>query len=168
MLPFFFDPTFLLLIPAILLAAYAQNRVRAAFEKYKNTPNTGGLTGAEAARMLLKLNGLNHIQVERLDAPMGDHYDPREKVVRLSAVVFDNASVTSMGIAAHEVGHALQHSEGYLPLNLRNSLFPVARLGSSLAFPLLFFGLIASIPVLIKFGIYAFLAFVVFQVVTCL
>jgi hypothetical protein len=166
MFPFFFDSTFLILIPAMILAFYAQNRVRSVFERYAQERNMAGLTGAEAAQSLLHIYGLDHIQVEMTESPMGDHYDPREGVVRLSPQVYSTASVTSLGVAAHEVGHAVQHSRGYLPLNLRNSLIPVAQIGSSLAFPLLFLGLIMTIPSLIKIGVFAFIGVVAFQLIT--
>lgn len=166
MFPFFWDSTFLILIPAIILAFYAQNRVRNIFEKHAKEKNSLGMTGFEAAQQLLLTEGIEHVKVELTKSPMGDHYDPKDKVVRLSPLVFNTASVTSLGVAAHEVGHAVQHARGYIPLNLRNSLIPVVQFGSSLAFPLLFLGLIMAIPSLIKLGIFAFIAVVIFQLIT--
>lgn len=166
MFPLFFDPTFLILIPAMLLAFYAQSKVKSVFEQYSAEQNTAGLTGAQAAEKLLNVSGLEDVRVEITQEGMGDHYDPREKVVRLSPAVYSTISITCLGVAAHEVGHAIQHSEGYVPLNLRNALVPVTRFGSTLAFPLLILGLFTSATSLIKLGILAFLAVVIFQVVT--
>lgn len=166
MFPLFFDPTFLILIPAMLLAFYAQSKVKTVFEQYAAEQNTAGLTGAQAAEKLLTVNGLDDVRVEKTQEGMGDHYDPREKVVRLSPAVYSTTTITSLGVAAHEVGHAIQHGEGYVPLNLRNALVPVTRFGSMLAFPLLILGLFTSLPSLVKLGILAFSAVVIFQVVT--
>lgn len=166
MLPLFFDPTFLILLPAIILAFYSQNKVKNIFEKYVQESNTSGLTGYEVAERLLKAKGMDDVRVEIAPQGMGDHYNPLDKVVCLSSVVYNTASITSMGVAAHEIGHAYQHSEGYFPLNLRNAIIPLTRFGSVMAFPLLLFGIILSIPALIKFGIFAFLAVVIFQLIT--
>lgn len=166
MFPLFFDPTFLILIPAILLAFYAQGKVKTVFEQYSAEQNKIGLTGAQAAEKLLSINGLEDVRVELTQEGMGDHYDPREKVLRLSPSVYNTSSITSLGVAAHEVGHAIQHGEGYVPLNLRNALVPVTRFSSTLAFPLLILGFFTSLPSLVKLGILAFLAVVIFQVVT--
>lgn len=166
MFPFFFDPTFLILIPAMLLAFYAQSKVKTTFEQYSAELNTAQLTGAQGAEKLLRANGLEDVRVEKAQEGMGDHYDPREKVVRLSPAVYNATSITSLGVAAHEVGHAIQHGEGYIPLNLRNALVPVTRIGTTVAFPLLLLGLFTSLSPLIKLGIIAFVAVVIFQVVT--
>lgn len=166
MFPFFYDPTFLILVPAIILAFYAQGKVKNVFEKYSRESNMAGVTGREVAEKLLYVNGLDDVRVEIAQEGMGDHYNPLEKVVRLSPVVYNSASLTSVGVAAHEIGHAVQHNEGYLPLNLRNALAPVTRFGSALAFPLLLLGMFMSAPTLIKFGILAFTAVVVFQIIT--
>jgi len=166
MFPLFFDPTFFILIPAMLLAFYAQSRVKTTFQQYAAEQNIAGLTGAQAAEKLLNVNGLEDVRVEKAQDGLGDHYDPRGRVVRLSPSVYDTSSITSLGVASHEVGHAIQHSQGYVPLNLRNALVPVTRIGTTLAFPLLLLGLFASIPSLVKLGILAFLAVVIFQVIT--
>ena len=166
MFPLFFDPTFLILIPAMLLAFYAQGKVKNVFEQYSAEQNTTRLTGAQAAEKLLSINGLEDVRVEVTQEGMGDHYDPREKVVRLSPSVYNTTSITSLGVAAHEVGHAIQHGEGYVPLNLRNALVPVTRFGSTLAFPLLILGMFTSLPSLVKLGILAFSVVVIFQIVT--
>jgi len=166
MFPVFTDWTFLILIPAMLLAFYAQGKVETVFKQYSHELNTAGLTGAQVAEKLLNLNGLYDIRVEETKERMGDHYDPRKKIVRLSPTVYRSASLTSLGVAAHEVGHAIQQAERYMPLSLRNSLAPVTGFSSTLAFPLLILGLLTSLPVLVKIGILVFLVIVLFQIIT--
>lgn len=160
----FFESTFLLLIPAIMLAFYAQSKVKAVFKQYSSDSNSAGLTGVQAAEKLLSVHGLEDIRVEKTKGA-GVGYDPRKKVVLLSADVYHSSSITSLGVVAHEVGHAIQHGEGYLPLILRNALIPVTRFGFILAFPLLVLGLFTSLPSLVKLGILFFLAVVFFQVI---
>lgn len=166
MFPLFYNPTFLILVPAMILAFYAQGKVKNVFEKYTHQSNMAGMTGREVAERLLHVNGLDDVRVEIAPEGTGDHYNPAEKVVRLSPVVYNSASLTGLGVAAHEIGHAVQHGEGYRPLNLRKALIPVTNFGSIMAFPLLLLGIFLSLPTLIKFGILAFLAVVVFQVIT--
>jgi len=124
------------------------------------------MTGSEVARRLLRQAGLDMVGVERTDQRLGDHYDPRKKVVRLSPGVHDSYSVAALGVAAHEVGHAIQHQTGYYPLNLRNTLVPVAGFGSSAAFPLFLVGMFMNSMSLMNLGIVLFGAAVVFHVVT--
>jgi Zn-dependent membrane protease YugP len=128
-----------------------------------------GLTGAEAARSLLNTGGAGDVPVERIAGQLTDNYDPRKKVLRLSEGVYDGRSLAALGIAAHETGHALQHHNHYAPLQFRNGFFPVANIGSSLAFPLFFIGLLTSSrgpSVLMDIGILLFTAAVLFSVVT--
>lgn len=165
-MPFIFDPTYLLLIPAILLSLYAQTKVQTTFNKYMRVPARSGITGAQAARELLKQNQIYDIKVEQVSGRLSDHYDPRSKTLRLSPEVYSNHSLASLGVAAHEVGHAFQHASEYAPLKLRSAIVPVANIGSSLAMPLLLFGLILSIPTLVQIGIIAFSAAVLFQLIT--
>ncbi|NLI93295.1 MAG: zinc metallopeptidase [Peptococcaceae bacterium] len=166
MFPVFTDWTFLILIPAMLLAFYAQGKVKAVFEQYFREPNTAGLSGAEAAERLIRINHLQDVRVEKTQKGAGDHYDPREKVIRLSPVVYSSTSLTSLGVVAHEVGHAVQHAEGYVPLALRNTLAPVTGFSSTLAFPFLLLGLLTSLSSLVKIGILVFLAVAIFQIIT--
>lgn len=165
--PFYYDPTYILLLPAIILAIYAQFRVQHTYAKYQKVQNRRGITGADAAKMILKKNGLYEIAVERIAGNLTDHYDPRANVVRLSAAVYDSASVASVGIAAHEVGHALQHNLGYTPIRIRNSILPVVQISSHLAMPLILLGIfLSSFSVLIKIGIIMYAAVVAFQLIT--
>jgi len=161
----FFDPSMLIVLPGLLLAMYAQFMVHATFNRYARVYSQRGITGAQAARQILDSQGLNYVPVEMIDGQLTDHYDPRDKVLRLSPEVYRGSSLASLGVAAHEAGHALQHAKGYYPLNLRNSLVPVANFGSTLAFPLFIIGLFIS-PALVKLGLWLFAAVLVFQVVT--
>lgn len=166
-MPFlFYDPTFLLLIPALLFAMYAQSKVQTTFRKYLRVPARLGQTGAEVARSILDRAGLHDIPVEPIQRSLGDHYDPKKRAVRLSPEVYNGRSLASLSVAAHETGHALQHAQAYAPLTLRSSLFPVASIGSTAAFPLFFLGLLANFEPLMTIGIYFFLAALLFQVVT--
>ncbi len=119
-------------LPAMLFAAFAQMKIKSSFNKYSKIPNDSGYTGAQVARLILDKNGLNSIVVESVAGNLTDHYDPGSGVIRLSNNVYSGASIASMSVAAHEVGHAIQHSEGYVPLILRNNIAPVAGFGSRL------------------------------------
>jgi Zn-dependent membrane protease YugP len=164
--PFFWDPTFIIVLPAVLLALYAQIRVTTAYNRYNQVPIHNGLTGAQVAREILRRNGLSGVQVERIDGMLSDHYDPRTRVLRLSSGVHDGASVASAGVAAHETGHALQHAQEYAPLAVRSAIVPVAQFGSWLAWPLLIIGFLINSGTLIQLGILIFSAFVAFTLIT--
>ncbi len=123
-------------------------------------------TGADVARELLDQAGLHDVPVERVGGHLSDHYDPRRRVMRLSPAVYGGNSIAALAVAAHETGHAIQHAANYVPLNIRNGLFPVASIGSQLAFPLFFIGLVFAAPGLMDIGIWFFLAALAFQVVT--
>ena len=116
----FFDPTMLLLIPALLLSLWAQMRVKSTFERFSQVQARGGVTGAQVARMLLDRFGLSSVPVNHVQGNLTDHYDPRDRTLSLSDAVYSSSSIAAIGVAAHEVGHAIQHSEGYAPLMFRN------------------------------------------------
>ena len=162
-----FDPLYLILIgPAMLLALWAQMRVKSAYAKASRIPVRSGLSGAEAAQAILRHHGLeNAVSIEMVPGRLSDHYDPRNRVLRLSPEVFRGRSLASVGIAAHEVGHALQHATNYGPLALRNGIVPLAGIGSNAAFFLFFIGLILSMQPLILLAIILFGAVVFFQIV---
>lgn len=162
----FFDSSMLLVIPGILLALYAQMKVKSTYARYSQVAAARKVNGAQVARAILDSQGLDDVAVEMTQGQLTDHYDPRTKKVRLSPDVYQGYSLASLGVAAHETGHAVQHSVGYLPLNIRHSLVPVANFGSTLAFPLFFLGLFLSSPGLLQIGIYLFAAVVLFQLVT--
>lgn len=170
MLFFPFDMTFLILIPGLLLAAYAQYQVSSAYKTYSNVPTKTGITGAGAARALLNNNELNNIGIEEIAGNLTDHYDPRNKVMRLSQGVSQKASIAAVGIAAHETGHALQDKEGYWPLRFRNIIVPVAGFGSNLAWPLFFLGFFFAQTTwgvaLMDLGIILFCLALLFTVIT--
>lgn len=140
----YFDSTIILLIPAILFAVYAQSRVSAAYRKYADIRNRRGITGAQAARMILDNNGLRDVKIEMVSGTLSDHYDPRTRVMRLSPRVFNEPSIASVSIAAHESGHAIQHAEFYLPLKLRNTIVPVVNFASMLSWPLMLIGVVMA------------------------
>lgn len=162
----FWDVTYILLFPAILFTLYAQAKVQSTFARYLRVRAASGRVGADVARELLDRNGLHDVRIEMTPRRLGDHYDPRARVLRLSPEVYRSSSLAALGVAAHEAGHAVQHAREYVPLNLRNSLFPVANIGSTLAWPLALFGLFAGLPDLINIGIVIFMAAVLFQLVT--
>jgi len=168
MLPYFaFDPMyFVFALPALLLAFYAQFKVQTAYRKYLRVRNQRGLTGLEAARYLLSANGLSHVSVEGTRGYLSDHYDPRSKTLRLSRQVAHSASVASLGIVAHEVGHATQDAQAYIPLRVRSSLVPVVNFGSWLGPILFFIGLIMNSFRLAGLGVLFFAGAAVFALIT--
>ncbi len=164
----FYDPTFLLLIPAIIFTFYAQFKVQATFNKYRDIRAVSGRTGAQVAREILDRSNLYDVPVELTPGTLSDHYDPRSRVLRLSPEVYHGRSLAAYGVAAHETGHALQHAESYMPLTLRNGIFPVASLGSNLGFFLFFIGIIfgGGNTFLLDLGIILFTFFVAFTILT--
>lgn len=167
MLYYYYDFTYLLVIVGMVLCLAASAHVKSTMNKYNRRNNALGLTGAEAARRILNNEGLYNVQIECLREDDGDHYDPRTNTVRLSYGNYHRATVTSVGVAAHECGHAIQHAKGYAPLNFRTALVPVVNIGSRLGIPLILIGILLSWNnVLIQIGIWAFSLSVLFQLVT--
>lgn len=161
------DPTYYLVIIGMLLCLGASALVNSTMNKYSKVRNRTGLTGAEAARRILNNEGLYNVQIECLRDNRGDHYDPRTNTVRLSYQNYNNPSVTAVGVAAHECGHAIQHAKGYAPLSIRSALVPVVNVGSTIGIPLIFLGVLLSWnQTLIQIGIWAFALTVLFQLVT--
>lgn len=164
---YFFDSTYLILIPAFIIAAYAQYKVSSTFNKYSKVRSNSGYTGADVARILLDSEGLYNVPIELINGKLSDHYDPAAKVMRLSKDVYYGNSVASIGVAAHETGHAIQHKESYAPLNIRNSIVPVVNFASSASWVIFFLGLvILRSTALIDLGIILFTFVVIFQVIT--
>lgn len=171
---FFFDPLyFVILAPALILSVWAQFKVKGAVKKWSAVANTSGMTGAQAARRILDYSGLYDVRVEGSQGHLSDHYDPGDKVLRLSPDIYGRNSVAAVGIAAHEAGHALQHANNYAPLKLRSAIVPTARFGSWLSFPLIIGGFMLmffGMPTLGHWaalaGVVFFGATVVFQLVT--
>ena len=135
--PMYFDPTYLLVIVGVLLCMLASARVRTTYAKYERVRNHSGMTGRDAAERILRGAGIFDVRIERVSGHLTDHYDPRNKVLRLSDSTYSSASVAAVGVAAHECGHAIQHAVGYAPLNIRSALVPVANFGSTIAWPLI-------------------------------
>ncbi len=160
------DSTFLLLIPAMAFALYAQNKVKSTYRKYLEVPSARGLTGAEAAGQLLNAAGVGNVRIETVAGELTDHYDPRARKLCLSEANYGGTSVSALGVACHEAGHALQHAGGYGPLELRQNIFPIASFGSKLAMPLFFVGFLFSYPVLMDIGIVVYLVAAFFTVLT--
>lgn len=155
-----------LVIPACLIAVWAQVKVNSTFNKYNAVHNARGYTGAMVARMILDQNGLQNVRIERVRGHLSDHFDPRSNVVRLSDSVYDSTSVGAIGVAAHECGHAVQYAVHYFPMKLRAAVIPVSNIGSNLGIPLAIIGLIMNADILFNVGILLFLAVVVLQLVT--
>ncbi len=162
---YYYDPYYILLIIGMVISMIASARVRSTFSKYDKVVSRTGMTGAEAARRLLHAQGIYDVTIQRVSGSLSDHYDPKNKVVRLSDSTYSSTSVAAIGVAAHECGHAMQHEENYIPLSLRSALVPVANFGSRFSMLLIFAGLLFG-QVLIEVGIFMFCAVVLFQVVT--
>ena len=163
---FYLDSTMLMLIPAIIIAMWAQGKVSSTYRKYRSVRTMNGYTGEQVARMMLDEAGLYDIPVVETSGELSDHYDPMRRVVRLSRDVFHGTSVASAGIAAHEIGHAIQHKEHYKPLVLRTSIATGVNFASQMSMILFFLGIFLSIPGLTTIGIIFFSASVIYQVVT--
>jgi uncharacterized protein len=160
----FFDPRYLLMIaPAFLLAMWAQMKVRSTYAAAQQIPCQ--LSGAAAARHVLNSAGLTNVEIEQVPGQLTDHYDPREKVLRLSQEVYESRSLAAVGIAAHEAGHALQDAAGYAPLGIRNAAVPAANIGTKFSYTLFFIGLLMHQPLLLWAGIALFGAVAFFQLV---
>ncbi len=136
-----FDPTIIILIPAMLFAFYAQAKVKSTFSRYSDVRTQNGLTGAQAARYVLDANGLNDVVINQISGDLTDHYDPRDRSLNLSQTVCNVPTIAAVSVACHEAGHAIQHSRGYIPLKVRNSIVPVVNLASSLSWIMIMIGL---------------------------
>lgn len=157
---------FVYLAIIILIPIYAQMKVKSTYKKYSQVAASSGMTGAQTARAILDQNGLYHVRVEETPGVLSDHYDPRDKTVRLSTDNYHGHSVAGVAVAAHEVGHAIQDQEGYAFLRIRHALVPVANFGSNISWILILIGMLASISGLLLAGIIFMAAAVLFQIVT--
>lgn len=164
---YYFDPTYMLVIIGVVISLLASAKVKSTFAKYSNVRSMSGLTGAQAAERILRNAGIFDVSVQRISGHLTDHYDPKNKVLRLSDSVFGNTSVSAIGVAAHECGHAIQHNKEYAPLRIRTALVPIANFGATLSWPLILIGVLLSwSQTLITLGIVLFCAAVLFQIVT--
>lgn len=163
------DPTYILVVIAAVLSLWASSKVKSTYNKYSHVRSMSGLTGAQVAERILHANGIYDVTIEHVSGNLTDHYDSRNKTLRLSDMVYNSTSVSALGVAAHECGHAIQDNVGYSPLKIRASLVPVANFGAMLSWPLVIFGLIiggTTSSILIQLGIVLFCAVVLFQLVT--
>lgn len=161
-----FDPMYMMFVlPAMLLAVFAQFRVKSAYARASKIPSRSGLTGAQAASQILAANGISNVRIELAQGYLSDHYDPKAKALRLSQDVYHGHSLASLGIAAHEVGHALQDKERYGPLVIRNGIVPLAAVGSNLSYFIIFIGLSMGALGFVMLGIALFSLTVIFQLI---
>lgn len=163
---FYYDHTFLILLPALAFALYAQFKVSSTYEKYSRARTSSGISGHLLARNLLDRNGLGDIQVRQAEGKLTDNYDPRDRTINLSRDIFSGSSISAAGITAHEISHAVQDKEAYFPLKIRSAIVPVSGLGSNLSIPLFFAGLIFRHGPLMDAGIILFSLAVAFTVIT--
>lgn len=163
---YYFDPTIIIIIPAIIFALWAQFKVKSTFEKYSKLDNSKGLTGYEVARQILDENGLNDVRIERISGNLTDHYDPSTNTVRLSDIVYGSCSVSAIGVSAHEVGHAIQHATGYIPVEIRSTLVPLTNFGSNIGIWIIMIGILFANDVMSFVGIILFATATIFQLVT--
>lgn len=161
-----YDISMIILIPGFLFAMYAQAKVSSNYKKYASIMAKSGISGAQFARRMLNDNGLNDVAIVPIAGKMSDHYDPRDRQVRLSSDVYNGTSIASLGIAAHEVGHAIQHATGYLPLQARNVVVPITNFSSNLYFPIILLGLFLNSQSMVQIGILLFGVIVLFQLIT--
>ncbi len=156
----------ILLIPAFLFSLWAQIKVQSTFNKYAKVPSSLGITAAELAKRILESAGIYDVRVEMVSGWLSDHYDPRNKVLRLSQATYSSKSVAALGVAAHEAGHAIQHKNKYAPLVVRDMAVPLAITGSNLAWIIFILGLFMSAPIFLKAGIVLFSFVVFFSLIT--
>lgn len=161
-----YDITYLLLIPALIFSVAAQIMVKSAFSKYSKAFSSRGLTGKETAEYILRQSNIYDVRIERISGELTDHYDPKSNVIRLSDSVYDSTSTAAIGVAAHETGHAIQYSEGYIPIKVRSAIIPITQIGSKLSMPIVLIGIFLSWGVLVDIGILLYCAVVLFQAVT--
>lgn len=167
-MPYFYVDRYywILIIPTMLFAFWAQSRVSSTFNKYSRVMSRGGYTAAEICRRILDSNGLYHVRIEHISGNLTDHFDPSTNVVRLSDTVYGSRSVASIGVAAHEVGHAIQYAVGYAPIRIRAAIIPITNFGSKLSMPLILLGFVFQWQPIVNLGIILFSLMTLFQLVT--
>ncbi|MBD5509578.1 MAG: zinc metallopeptidase [Lachnospiraceae bacterium] len=164
---YYYDSSYFLVLIGAVLCIWAQFRVKSTFNKYAQVRSRTGMTGAQAAQKILQMSGIYDVRIEHIGGSLTDHYDPANKVLRLSDTVYGSTSVAAIGVAAHECGHAVQHDKGYAPLKFRSALVPAANIGSKAGIPLIILGAVLGMnQLLIQIGIWVFALAVLFQVVT--
>lgn len=161
-----FSDYFVFILVPLIISIWASSNVRGTFSKYSEVANQRGYTAAEVARQILDHAGLYNVRIERVGGNLTDHFDPKTNIIRLSDSVYSSASVAALGVAAHEVGHAIQHAKGYIPIKIRSAIVPVVNLASNLAMPMFFLGLFLGLTPFAWIGVIMFAAVVVFSLVT--
>lgn len=161
------DWTYLVyVLPALIFSLWASYNVKSTFVRYTKIASDRGMTGYDAARLILDANGLSHVQIGRIAGDMTDHFDPKANIIRLSDTVYDVRSAAAVGVAAHEAGHAVQYAVGYSPMKIRAAIIPLTNLGATISWPLVLLGVMLSFETLATVGVFLFGAVVVFQLVT--
>ncbi len=163
---FFYDPTVLMLIPVLLIAMYAQYKVKSTFNKYSEINTNVNRTAADIVSELLAKNGIKDVSIKRIEGELSDHYDPRNKVLNLSQSIYNSKSIAAIGVAAHEAGHAIQDAKGYTPLQIRAKIVPAASIGSNWGLPMAIIGFFLQSQFMIALGFIMFLGAFVFHLVT--
>ena len=163
---FYYDSTYVLVLIGAIISMIASARVKSTYAKYGKVRSHSGMTATDAARMILDNAGLRHVRIERVSGDLTDHYSPKEQVLRLSDTTINSGSIAAIGVAAHECGHAIQHSQHYAPLSIRNAIVPVVNLGSTLSWPMILLGLIFGFTGFFKVGILLFSFSLIFQIIT--
>lgn len=163
---FFYDPTILMLIPVLLIAMYAQYKVKSTFNKYSKINSSINRTAADIVNDLLQKNEINDISIKRIEGELSDHYDPKNKVLNLSQSIYNSRSIAAIGVAAHEAGHAIQDAKGYTPLKIRAKIVPAASIGSNWGLPLAIIGFFLQSQFMIALGFIMFLGAFIFHLVT--
>lgn len=165
--------SYLILLPALIFAMWASSNVKSTYKKYSQVHNSRGLTGAQVARQILDMNGLNFVMIEHISGELTDHYDPKNNVIRLSDSTFNSTSVAALGVAAHECGHAVQYKESYFPIQIRAAIIPMTNIGSYLAVPLIIIGLLFAnrgatslSEIMVNAGLILYSLVVLFQLIT--
>lgn len=162
----YWDPTYILVIIGVIISLWASAKVKTTYSKYSRVRSMSGLTGAQAAERILHSAGLYDVRIEHISGNLTDHYDPKNRVLRLSDTVYGSASVAAVGVAAHECGHAVQHASQYAPLSIRTALVPVVNIGTNLSWPIIIIGVLFGMSPFLHLGILLFSLGVLFQLVT--
>lgn len=167
MYPMYIDYWYIILvIPAMILALWAQYKVKSTYKKYSGILNSRGVTGAYAAQSILTYYGINDVRIQPIGGSLTDNFDPKTKVISLSQDVYSGNSIAAVGVACHEAGHAAQHAENYMPIKVRNAIIPVTRVGSTIGIPLALIGIVIGLTPIVKLGLLLYGMVFAFQLVT--
>ncbi len=163
---YFYDASYILVLIAIVISLWAQTKLKSTYAKYGNVMARSGLTGADVASKILRENGLTQVGIGHVAGSLTDHYDPRTNTVSLSDTVYNSTSIAALGVAAHEVGHAIQKADSYFPMTLRSYIIPITQIGAQLSWPALLLGLFLQTEILITIGLLLYSTMFLFQLIT--